>query len=278
MTSASVLIRTKNEARALGATLEAVFDQAPPPHEVIVIDSGSTDGTVAIAARYPVRLLEINPRQWSYPRALNTAASYATGDILICLSAHCLPVGRDWLARMLRHFDDPIVAAVWGPGRRPGTPPPGELPPQRQLPGSYTAVTYRTGMSNHNSAIRRCLWEQVPFDEALPAAEDKAWAAAMLARGYVIVHDPTALVWHAPHPPLHAYRRNRAIAQGLRLMFPELRQPIGPTIRDLARTTRQRLGTHLHERDPAAIWQDLWKVPAVLSGLIGSLRGRRLGQ
>ncbi|MGI8520705.1 MAG: glycosyltransferase, partial [Actinomycetota bacterium] len=69
MKTASILIRAKNEERDLGATLDRVFDQDLQPHEVFVIDSGSTDATLKVAARYPVRIIEIAPRDWSYSRA-----------------------------------------------------------------------------------------------------------------------------------------------------------------------------------------------------------------
>src|SRR4051812_23585851 len=85
----SILIRTKDEAAAIGSTLTAVFRQSVYPHEVIVIDSGSKDETLAIAGRFPVKIMRIDPEEWSYSRALNRAAAAATGEALVCLSAHC---------------------------------------------------------------------------------------------------------------------------------------------------------------------------------------------
>ena len=67
-----------------------------------------------------------------YARALNFGAAVATGEILVCLSAHCPPVGRHWLANLIRHFGDPTVAAVWGPGIRPGRPLPASWLRQRR--------------------------------------------------------------------------------------------------------------------------------------------------
>jgi rhamnosyltransferase len=100
---ASVIIRTKDEQAGLGATLEAVLGQHHRPHQVIVIDSGSRDRTLEIAYRYPVCTLSIPPREWGYSRALNRAAAHAHGDVLVCLSAHCVPVDDRWLGNLLRH-------------------------------------------------------------------------------------------------------------------------------------------------------------------------------
>ena len=104
MKRASVLIRTKNEERGIGATLDAVFSQGLPPHEVLIIDSGSRDQTLEIASRYPVKILTMSPKGWSYSRALNVAAREATGDFVVSLSAHSPPVvtprtpPREWAA------------------------------------------------------------------------------------------------------------------------------------------------------------------------------------
>ena len=220
MKRASVIIRTKNEARSIGATLDAVFSQSIPPHEVFIIDSGSRDQTLQIASRYPVKLLTMSPKGWSYPRALNFGAREAAGEFLVCLSAHSPPVDEHWLENLLGHFDDPSIAAVWGP-RHPNAAAKSGL--VRQEKGSYTVEAPQYGLSNHNSALRRSLWLAFPFDEALPAAEDKGWGQEAMARGYSIVYEPAAAVLHGRHRALNEFRRSRAIRAGYRILFPELR-------------------------------------------------------
>ena len=274
---ASVLIRTKNEAEDLDATLTAVLAQEPPPAEVIVIDSGSTDETVAIAQRHPVTVLHLAPEEWNYSRALNRAAEAATGDVLVCLSAHCPPTSNGWLGHLLGHFEDPMVAGVWGPGYKPGTalPAPGE--PERQRPGTYTAENYLWGLSNANSAVRRRLWEDIPFDEDLPAAEDKAWGKVVLDKGYDIVYDPRASVWHAPHSMANAFRRNRAVYAGLRTLFPDLQRP--HPVRIVAKATIRNARSRARSRDVKGVGRDLKRVPGIVAALVGGyvavLRRRR---
>lgn len=273
--TASIIIRTKNEAADLGRTLTAVLGQNPPPHEVIVVDSGSTDGTLDVARRFPVATMEIAPEEWSYSRAINLAAARATGDLLICLSAHCEPVTDRWLASLVRHFDDPSVAGVWGPNLRRGRDHLRPGPPQRQLPGTYTVRNRSWGLSNGNSAIRRARWEDVPFDEDLPATEDKAWGLAMLGRGYVIVHDPEAAVWHEEHTLANAYRRNLAVQAGFRRIFPELDAPYSNQIRMVVRTAASLLATRLRDRDAARLWRDVKRAPRVGAALVGGVVGVR---
>ncbi|MGH9189580.1 MAG: glycosyltransferase [Acidimicrobiales bacterium] len=275
MTTASVIIRTKNEEKGLGPTLDAVLAQSLRPFEVFVIDSGSTDATLEVASRYPVRVLTLAPQEWNYSRALNRAAEQATGEVLVCLSAHCPPVGSDWLASLLGHFADPSVAGVWGPGLRPGRPAPEAESFCRQDPGTYTVANRRWGLANANSAVRRSLWEQFPFEEALPAAEDKAWARVAMERGYSIIYEPRAAVWHERHDVISAYRRSQAVSAGFAIMFPELRraplEQLALVMRSFARTAR----FHARNRKWRAIWYDLRRVPTAVAAIAGGFRGSR---
>ena len=272
MISTSIVIRTKNEARYLASTIEGILDQTQPPDEVFVVDSGSVDATIEIAHRYPVRILTLEPQRWNYSRAINIAAAAATGEALVCLSAHCRPVDQHWLVSLIRHLADPIVAGVWGPGYRPGRELPRPGPPERQL--TYGAENRSWGLSNSNSAIRRSLWEESPFDEALPATEDKAWGMAMLAAGFEIVYDPAAAVWHAAHDPVNAFRRNRAVQSGYQLIFPELRSTAVGQAAVVARRAGQLTKQRLKSRDVSGLARDVRRVAAVLASLAGGLAAR----
>ena len=274
MKTASILIRTKNEARSLGATLDAVLEQDLAPHEVFVIDSGSHDATLEVAARYPVRIMRIPPREWSYSRALNLGAREATGEFIVCLSAHCPPIRRTWLATLLRHFDDPRVAAVWGPNLSPGRHAPIMDPPIRQEPGTYTVANRRFGLVNSNSALRRSLWLEFPFDESLPATEDKKWGQEAMARGYCLVHDPQAAVWHERHPAINSFKRNRAVMAGYVILFPELQSqgnPLWITLRGAFR----KIAFHIRTRDAAKLRLDLRTAPSKLAAVVGNYLGER---
>ena len=270
---ASILIRTKDEAKELASTLVGVFDQTLMPHEVVVIDSGSTDGTVEIARQFPVILMEMAPEDWSYSGALNMAARRATGDVLVCLSAHCRPTSDRWLESLCRHFDDPDVAGVWGPGLRPGRDAFAPGPPLVQHPGTYGVDNRFWGLSNADSAVRRSRWAEEPFDEDMPATEDKAWGQAMLDRGFTIVHEPAAAVWHPPHTVGNEFHRNLAVQAGFRKMFPELDEPYGGQVRIVTRQLRQNLRTRLRRGDVRGLWHDASRLPGVLSALAGGMLG-----
>lgn len=273
MRTASILIRTKNEERSLDETLRRVFGQSVRPHEVFIIDSGSRDRTLQIAGRYPVKTIRLPQKGWSYPGALNAGARNATGEFLVCLSAHCLPLSEDWLANLLRHFDDPLVAAVWGPSY-PVLTVAHASAPIRQEPGSYTYENRTWGLSNSNSALRRRLWLEFPFDESLPATEDKAWGREAMARGFCLVYDPAAAVHHGKHTVVNSYRRSRAIHAGYRALFPELATSGGGEY-NLGRRFWRKLVRHAHQRSLADFTHDVRRFPSLLAGVLGKSVSRR---
>lgn len=94
MPTFSFIIPTYNEAGDIEATLDAVLAQCAPAHEVIVVDGGSTDGTLALlecrAARD--RIIVINEgRRRGVAAARNTGMRAATGDIVVLLNADVMP-------------------------------------------------------------------------------------------------------------------------------------------------------------------------------------------
>src|SRR5437588_12691353 len=87
--SVSVVIRAKNEARFIGETLAAIFDPAAlAPRQVVVVDSGSSDGTQTIVQRFPTTLIQIRPEDFTYGYALNLGVANVDTEIVATLSAH----------------------------------------------------------------------------------------------------------------------------------------------------------------------------------------------
>jgi rhamnosyltransferase len=208
----SIVIRAKNEARFIGETLEAIGRQeGVDQSEVIVVDSGSTDGTQDIVRDFPARLIEIPPATFTYGRALNVGVAAAQGNVIVSLSAHSLPAHERWLANLVRNFGDSRVAGVYA----------------RQIPRANASFFDLFGMtlsgvtstrrrwqekdmmfSNANGAFRRQVCREFPFDERLLGAEDLAWAHVVQAQGYAIVYEPGAPVYHSHRESLpHLLRR-----------------------------------------------------------------------
>jgi rhamnosyltransferase len=111
----SVVIPALNAAAGLAASLEGILRQTVPVREIIVIDSGSTDGTQDIARRFnKVRLIEIAPTEFNHGDTRNLGWREAKGDFVLFTVGDARPVDEIWIAALLAGFTSPDVAAVSG--------------------------------------------------------------------------------------------------------------------------------------------------------------------
>jgi len=204
----SVLILARNEAENVGPCLSAVCSQeCKRPREVILLDSGSTDGTLDIARRFPVRIEQIPPHTFHHARTRNYAASLARGEYLVYLAADACPVANTWLESLLQPFGDPAVAAVYGRHL-----PKGEATAERRttLAAVYGEeriikdkskkrdLGYRCyHLSTVNAALRRAAWSATKFPEDVKVFEDIAIGKRLIDAGWKIVYEPHAAVYHS---------------------------------------------------------------------------------
>ncbi|MDP3794896.1 MAG: glycosyltransferase family A protein [bacterium] len=220
MPETTVIIRTKDEERWLGAVLEKLFQQTYKDFEIIIVDSGSTDRTLDTAKRFSLRVLPIPRHDFSYPRALNHGiARSAVSQFIVVLSAHSLPISETWLASGLEHLKGNFrVAGVYGFVR---ALPDATLADRifQNIPFSIRRLWYgdapqsivRTGLGVlgfTNAIIRKDLWQQRPFNEEYGAGgEDGEWAGYWLSKGYTIMRDPRFTVMHSHYLGLWGWYR-----------------------------------------------------------------------
>src|SRR3989344_3991542 len=114
MPETSIIIRTHNEEKHIGNLLRAIKEQEYKDYEVIVVDSGSTDGTLDIASKHEAKIINIESRNFTFGYALNVGAEAASGKYLVMVSAHVLPRDKHWLSNMVITFNDENVAMVYG--------------------------------------------------------------------------------------------------------------------------------------------------------------------
>ena len=196
---ASIVIRTLNEAAYLDDLLTMVSRQVTPglEVEVVVIDSGSTDGTVGIATRHGARVTTIRRSEFSFGRSLNLGCDFARGDILVFVSGHCVPVDEHWLARLCAPLVEGRVAYAYG--RQVGDDDSNFS--ERRIFAKYfpqASAVPQEGFfcNNANAAILRGTWEAHRFDEELTGLEDMALAKAIVAAGGRIGYVAEAAVFH----------------------------------------------------------------------------------
>ncbi|MBK1720027.1 MBL fold metallo-hydrolase [Thiocystis violacea] len=195
----TVIIRTLNEARHLSTLLSRLPEQdlGGLGHEVVLVDSGSTDGTLEIAERYGCRILHVGRKEFSFGRSLNRGCQAAQGDILAIISGHCLPTDRQWLARLCRPLLDD--EANYSFGRQLGGVDT-HFSEQRifakYFPESLDVGQKSFYCNNANAALRYSDWERLRFDENLTGLEDMELAQRLVGAGGRVVYVPEAAVYH----------------------------------------------------------------------------------
>ena len=100
----ALIIRCFNEEAHIGRLLTGTMRQTRRPEEIIVVDSGSTDATVAIASAFDVKIVSIAPERFSFGRALNVGLAAAQAEVAVFASAHVYPLYDTWIEHLVAPF------------------------------------------------------------------------------------------------------------------------------------------------------------------------------
>jgi len=222
----SLVIRAYNEEKHIGRLLEGVMQQTLRDEcEIVLVDSGSTDATVAIASRYPVKIVHISPQEFTFGRSLNFGIENARGKFIVIASAHVYPVYPDWLEKLLEPFADEKVALTYGKQRGNHLTKFSEHQIfARWFPDESVPRQTHPFCNNANAAIRRELWERHRYDETLTGLEDLEWARWALSEGYVLSYVAEAEIIHVhEETPRKVFNRYRREAMAFKRIFPEAR-------------------------------------------------------
>jgi glycosyltransferase involved in cell wall biosynthesis len=192
----SIVIRTKNEEKRLGAVLDKIISQDyRGKYEIIIVDSGSWDKTAQIASGFPVRFYALDKKPFSYGYALNYGQKLAAGKIIVFLSAHCVPLDSAWLSNLTAALiENKQAAAVYGKQ----LPVKGVNPVEEFELGIFFPVedAPKAVFSNANCAIRKEILQRHPFDEEITYGEDFLWWNK-LPVGTGVVYATDAPVYHS---------------------------------------------------------------------------------
>lgn len=218
----SIVIRCYNEEEHIGRLLSGILQQTLNNVEIIIVDSGSTDATISIASRYPVKILSILPEEFSFGRALNIGCQEASGEFIIIVSAHVYPVNKDWLEKLITPFSDSRVALVYGKQRGDDRTKYSEQQIfAHWFPEGLALVQDHPFCNNANAAIRRSLWQKLPYNENLTGLEDLDWAKRAMESGYKIAYASDATIIHVHNEPMKSiFNRYRREAIALKCVFP----------------------------------------------------------
>ena len=263
--SVTVAIPVRDGGALLAGTLAALARQSVE-HELLVCDSGSRDGSAALARSHGARVLEISPSRFSHGGTRNLLMSEAHGEHVALLTQDAEPADEQWLERLLEGFELAAdVGIVYGPYRPRAEAPVavrlelqrwfGSLSPEgaprierlreseRRLPVAEF-IGRRGFFTDANACIARDAWERVPFRE-VPYAEDRVLAVDMLRAGYGKAFVPRAAVLHShDYSSSQQLRRSFDEWRGLREVY-GWREPAAPA--RLLRGLRGELGATRRE-------------------------------
>lgn len=203
----SILICNFNYAHFIEEAISSAITQTEAPYEVLVYDDGSTDKSIEIIKRFPVRLF--TGANQGVAHARNRLLEYATGSHVLFLD------GDDWLEpnaieaakkeitthpqteatycefRFQREFDATCVPLI----RR-------RTPSVLSSDTCYKVLHYtpcHTIVFPHSWAI--------PFDETLSTSEDQAFWGELLLRGAKFTHIPEVLSVYRLHGQSRSHDR-----------------------------------------------------------------------
>ncbi|MEX0300164.1 MAG: glycosyltransferase [Kordiimonas sp.] len=217
---ASVVIPTYNAGPVLDKVLSAATTQRTPwPFEILVIDSGSTDETLDIIAKYPdVRLHSIDKSEFNHGDTRNLGVKLTEGEFVAFLTHDAMPANANWLYNLVTSLEmNPKAAGAFGkhlayPEASPYT--------VRDMNAHFSnLLNYplyldkdtNTGRfnardqqwmqllhfySDNNSCMRRSVWEKIPY-RPVKFGEDQVWADDIIKAGYGKVYAPRAMVYHS---------------------------------------------------------------------------------
>ncbi|WP_417459290.1 glycosyltransferase [Kordiimonas sp.] len=217
---ASVVIPTYNAGAQFEAVLDGVLAQHTPwPYEVLVIDSGSTDGTLELIAKRPdVRLHQIDKSEFSHGGTRNLGVELTAGEYIAFLTHDALPANDAWLFNLVEALEaTPEAAGAFG---KHFAYPNASAFTKRDLDAHFANMLqhplcvsrdtdmarYRAGdegwrqflhfYSDNNSCFRRSVWEKIPY-RVVEFGEDQLWAHDIIEAGFAKLYAAQATVYHS---------------------------------------------------------------------------------
>jgi rhamnosyltransferase len=241
---------------------------------VVVVDSGSRDGTLEHARQRGAAVVTIAPDAFDHGSTRNLAIERSSGALVALLVQDAVPASRGWLRALTAPFrKDPTLAGTFG--RQIPWPDAGALTrwsmrdwiasgPSPRVSGPFSAREFErlTPQQRHGacvfdnvcSCVRRDVWARHPFRPAR-IAEDLEWGREVLLAGFRIAYVPEAAVWHSHERGVgYEWRRTRDVHRRLFDLFELATIPSAEALlRSISFTVPAHVRVALRDRSVAAL-------------------------
>lgn len=216
---ASVVIPSLNGGDLLLTVVDRVLEQqAPWPFELLIIDSGSTDGSLERLRAKNLRIHSIPKTEFSHGGTRNLGVELSSGEYVAFLTQDALPIDAFWLFNLVSVLEhEPKAAGAFG---KHLAYPQASAFVKRDLEAHFNhlaqqpiyldkntdAELFATGeaawrqilhfYSDNNSCLRRSVWQQFPYP-VIEYGEDQVWADQIIKAGYKKAYALNAIVYHS---------------------------------------------------------------------------------
>lgn len=218
MILASIIIPTKNGEKYLNEVLTSIYSQSIKNIEIIIIDSGSTDKTLKIVKKYPVKLKQILSHEFDHGGTRNLGAKIARGKYIVYLTQDATPANKYWLKNLLSAYEkDKLIVGSYSRHipRKSCNPLLKRQITQVWPTGSQTPLIIKKSdlqkykndlpriihFSDSSSVILREIILKYPFPKTR-FAEDIQWEIKVLKAGYKVEYSPQSVIYHSHDYPL----------------------------------------------------------------------------
>jgi lipopolysaccharide/colanic/teichoic acid biosynthesis glycosyltransferase/GT2 family glycosyltransferase len=207
----SVVIPAYNAAGIITSCIKALQEQKLSlPYEIIVVDDGSSDNTADLAKESGAQVIRHTEKRGA-AAARNSGISAAAGDIICFTDADCMP-NENWIQQILRPFTNQDIIGTKG----------AYATKQREIVARFVQIEYEDKydlllrqerinfIDTYSAAYRRqVLLANNGFDEQIFYVEDQELSFRLAARGYEMVFEPPAIVYHLHSNTLPSYFRKK---------------------------------------------------------------------
>ncbi len=207
----SVVVPAHNAADTIANCIHALQKQKfSSPFEFIVVDDGSTDNTAELAETLGARVIRHEEKRGA-AAARNSGIKASRGELICFTDADCIPK-ENWIQQIILPFQDPVIIGAKG----------AYATNQNEIVARFVQIEYEDKydllltqdrinfIDTYSAAYRRqALLANDGFDEQNLYLEDQELSFRLAARGYEMVFQPQAIVFHLHSDSLSAYFRKK---------------------------------------------------------------------